>query len=122
MNLRESLLTEWARLKQDTAAIETLLTSRGWMPGAETDVSTTGVSYINEAREFLDTRDTFMEDFDFTSNSFLEYLQNKHGKENVNEASARGVFRTLEAEGRIITKTPSRGRVGAVYSIVPPAE
>ena len=118
MSLRETLLTEWARLKQETAAIETLLSSRGWMPGAETDAHTAGIAYIAEAREFVNNWDAVLDGDEFTSNDFVEHLVEKHGKDNVNEASARGVFRTLEAEGRILTKTPSRGRVGAIYSIM----
>jgi hypothetical protein len=122
MNLRESLLTEWARLKQDTAAIETLLSSRGWMPGSETDADIIGLSYIGEARDFVSkmglNHSLFNSGGDFTSNDFTEFLTKKHGKDNINEASARGVFRVLESEGLIITKTPSRGRVGAIYSVV----
>ncbi len=114
MDFRETIMTEWARLKQEAAALETLIISRGWLP----EESKPGIAYMAEARYFLSDllNDPLYPGEDFTSNDFVEFLNKKHGVENVNDASARGVFRSLETEGRIVTKTPGRGRLGAVYS------
>lgn len=117
MSLRDTLLTEYFRLKRETEALSTLLSSRGWLP--EEDAAPSEISYVEEARNFINGIQP--DDFgqrNFTSADFVKFLHSKHGVGAVNEASARGVFRLLEANHLIKTETPGRGRQGAIYLVL----